>query len=246
MPLTAGQSRWLKVHARAKIGMRGQTRSKALHDYTKNMTSITSRGLADVFREYLREYHAIFVDDCSNPEYSGVTDEMREVLMRHSHFSGGSLTHSERSKSGYEPKGWVYERLFNPLGTMSTAMWLTYKHLKDGSTKVYIRGADIEYQEYGTGTLGALRPHPNNPFGADSYNKGASIKTDKVNGKEISYWVYGQYARVGSPSGHFVYDARKKTSEYLQYGNFKGKMIDDIEEHTKEFMSSIFISEFGR
>ena len=240
MALNAGEARFL-AKARAKIGSKGSTSAHALHSYKSHATLITSRMIADEFRRKLRINHSDFVS--STPAY--VDDKMREVLMRHSIFRGGSLAPSNRSTTGLEPKDWVYARLFDPLGTMSTAMHLSYKHTKSGATIVYIRGADIKFQEYGTGYIGKeIESHPEAGKVGWAYGIGAHIKDDEKTG--IPYWVFGQYARVGSPAGHFVYDAREEMKEDLSDGGFKGKIVYDLQQPTKELISTMFISELGR
>ena len=242
MALPAGILRHLQVDVRAKIGSGGKTGAKALHDYVHEVSNITSRKMSDMFRAHLRQNHAMFVTRAS--VMGKDDDNIRWVLMKYSHFTGGSLMASKKSLSGLEPKAWVYARLFNPLGTMSRAMRLSYKQLKDGSTKVYIRGADIKFQEYGTGWLGdKYESHPKASEIGWSYNVGANIKTDEETG--IKYWVYGQYARVGSPAGHFIYDAVNQTKTDIK-GKGVGMLLYDIEQPTKELISALLVSSLGR
>ena len=236
MALPAGIRRHLQVDVRAKIGTGGKTGAKALHDYVHEVSNVTSRKIANQFREYIRYYHSVFVADAKM--ITQTNPVLREVLMRHSSFKGGSTT------NGIRPQAWVYARLFNPLGTMSTAMHLSYKQLKDGSTKVYIRGADIKFQEYGTGWIGEhIESHPNTTEAGWAYNKGASIKTDEPTG--IKYWVYGQYARVGSPAGHFYYDAAEHIKRDIKSKHL-GAASFDFQSQTKELISAVFASTLGR
>lgn len=243
MALPASALRHLQIDVRAKIGTGGKTGAKALHDYVHEVNNITSRKMANMFRAHLRENHARFVTMAAAMFRDD--DEVREVLMRHSHFKGGSLQVSDPRLGILEPRPFVYARLFNPLGTMSTAMRLSYRQLKDGSTKIYIRGADIKFQEYGTGWIGErLESHPKASEAGWAYNVGSHIKTDEDTG--IEYWVYGQYARVGSPAGHFVYDAVQQTKQEILSTKGMGMLLYDIQQPTKELISALVVSSLGR
>lgn len=234
MALTAGQSRWFNVNVRSKRGMKSGN-TKSLHDLSRTLREDTSIEVADHYARAVRKYHSRFIADYSTP----IQDEtLRGVLMRHSHFRGGSLEPSTRARGGMEPKGFVYNRLFNPLGTMSTAMHVVYDRLKDGDVKVYVHGADILEQEYGTGTIAQREPHPiSNP---SKYNLGPTIKTDEKTG--IMYWVYGQYARVGSPSGHFAYDAWRNTRRYVKTYEFKNAVKLKVGNKVNEEISALIVS----
>lgn len=233
MALTAGQKRWFIVNVRSKAGMKSGN-MKSLHDLGRTIRDDTSIEIADYYARQLRKKHSQFVASASK----SIEDKtLREVLMRHSHFKGGSLTLSSRSTTGLEPKAFVYAKLFSPLGTMSTAMHVTYRKLKDGSIKLYIRGADIYEQEFGTGTLGERNPHP---ASKGLYNRGKTITTDKATG--IKYWVYGQYARVGSPSGHFQYDAHRLTKRYVNSYEFKNSVSSKMNSKINEALTAVIAS----
>lgn len=88
----------------------------------------------------------------------------------------------------------------------------------DGRFRVGVTGEQVIYDEFGTGTRGANRPHPEKgrymqKWNLDfkDYNEGDSqgngisyIKTDK-NG--VKYWMYDGQPTYGVPAGQFIYQS---------------------------------------
>lgn len=95
-----------------------------------------------------------------------------------------------------------------------------------------IRGSQAIYEEYGTGTIGALNPHPEKPGGLNDYNSGKTIRTNQK-GYSINkndglggsippntlYWTYylngEKIYTQGRPAGTHVYKAKRKIKDNL-------------------------------
>ena len=198
--------------------------SSYLAKATKNMKRICATEIALEFNASVRAYHSAYVYDIIPDAANHLTDDERKTLIRHSHFKGRTLDETGTAKS------WAYSRLFNPLGTMSTAMHVRQKSTKDGTISLTVQGNSIIYQEYGTGTLGEKDPHPHfdRPW---TYNYGTK-HTDYVT--NIKYWVFGQYARIGNPAGHFIYDAKNEVRRSIERGQLYGTLSDIVKNNTKE------------
>ena len=97
-----------------------------------------------------------------------------------------------------------------------------------GGKKVYARGREVIYREFGTGTEGSLSPHPTKErYGLKPYNSG---KTIRIAGNDIPvetgiqpgdlYWTYQKDGKwhytKGVPSGKEVYHASKKTRNSIK------------------------------
>ncbi len=96
----------------------------------------------------------------------------------------------------------------------------TFKEEFDDKIKVGMRGSQVLYNEFGTGTQGEMSPHPvKGKFPLHGYNTGRTIRTAslKVNEKYgvsvgTKYWTYksadGQTVfTTGIPAGKQVFDA---------------------------------------
>lgn len=96
----------------------------------------------------------------------------------------------------------------------------TFKEDSDEKMKVGMRGSQVLYNEFGTGTQGEISPHPiKGKFSLKGYNTGKTIRTasDKVNelaGITVGskYWTYKNGAgetvfTTGIPAGKQVFDA---------------------------------------
>lgn len=103
----------------------------------------------------------------------------------------------------------------------------------DEKKAIGIRGAQAIYDEYGTGTMGALTPHPEKPSSLNAYNSGATIransrdyaisKNDGLGGSippNTLYWTFYMNGRKiytqGRPAGMHVYKAKKEIKNNLQ------------------------------
>ena len=107
---------------------------------------------------------------------------------------------------------------------------------KDGNDDVYffekgtskrkivgVAGTQVLYNEFGTGTEGEKKPHPEKKiYGLNPYNSGPTRKVNKSDtstasqfgiGKGELYWIYDKYGIAvytqGIPAGKQVYNARK-------------------------------------
>jgi hypothetical protein len=225
---------------RARRALSWKTRWRRLSgtttDLYKRLDNIESdtklRMATELAVEYLksaRYYHTEYINKYNTPSF--ITDDERYTLVKHSHFRGSSASKENR--------GWIYSRLFNPFGTMSTAMHTGQTTKKNGSVKIHISGADIVYQEYGTGRLGKLYPHPNAGKRGWHYGTGPFEQDDRETG--IRYWVYGQYARIGNPAGHFLYDAINDT---LESAELQDKLRDELTKYGKESIVTMFSEAF--
>lgn len=96
-----------------------------------------------------------------------------------------------------------------------------------------IQGVQAIYDEYGTGTIGGLNPHPKKPSSLKPYNSGSTIrnnwkneailKNDGMGGTippNTLYWTFkfnGQKIYTqGRPAGMHVYKAKKEVKSNLQ------------------------------
>lgn len=207
----------------------------SMNDLYKRLDNIETdtklKMATDIAVEYARSaryYHTEYINRYNTPTF--LFPDERYTLLRHSHFRGGS-----------REQAFVSWRLFSPFGTMSTAMHIGQTTSKDGNVTIHISGADIIYQEFGTGHLGSLYPHPNASKRGWVYNAGPFVQRDRQTG--IDYWVYGQYARIGNPAGHFLYDAINDTveSEVLQ-----DKLRDTLSKYGSESIGTVFAYGFYR
>lgn len=96
----------------------------------------------------------------------------------------------------------------------------TFIENHDNKVKVGMRGSQVLYDEFGTGTQGESNPHPlKNNFGLAGYNTGrkirkASVKVNEKTGIPIGtkYWTYknkqGETVfTTGIPAGKQVFNA---------------------------------------
>ena len=93
--------------------------------------------------------------------------------------------------------------------------------------EVGMRGEQVLYTEFGTGTEGALDPHPlKNEYNLNPYNSGKTIRKASKDVSEITmipegelYWTYkdeetgGVKYTQGVPAGKMVYLAYKSTTK---------------------------------
>lgn len=103
----------------------------------------------------------------------------------------------------------------------------------DERRAIGIKGTQAIYDEYGTGTIGGLNPHPEKPGFLNPYNSGetirpnmkeyAIIKNDGLGGTippNTLYWTFmyeGQKIYTqGRPAGMHVYKAKKKIKDNLK------------------------------
>ena len=96
-----------------------------------------------------------------------------------------------------------------------------------------IKGTQAVYDEYGTGTIGGLNPHPEKPSFLNAYNSGSTIRPNEK-GKAIRkndglggmippntlYWTFHYKDKKiytqGRPAGMHVYKAKKQIKENLE------------------------------
>lgn len=106
------------------------------------------------------------------------------------------------------------------------------KETKEKKTIVGVRGTQVLYREFGTGTEGLNAPHPiKGEFALKGYNTGPSIRVNSKNGD--LFWIYKDAAgnpiyTQGIPAGKEVYNA----SILL-----KGKKISIIKKRVGEALS---------
>lgn len=109
-----------------------------------------------------------------------------------------------------------------------------YSEIKDKTAIAGMKGSQVLYDEFGTGTEGANSPHPDKgKFKLNAYNSGKNIVSD-VDGN--LYWTYldkstNQFVKTqGIPAGKQVYDAneslRKKKKEIIK--NRVGEVISKL------------------
>lgn len=95
---------------------------------------------------------------------------------------------------------------------------------KDGNRyRIGIKGAQALYEEYGTGTVGAMNPHPQKDASLNPYNSGKTIRINSnpkgvatKNGIPLNtlYWTYKYNGTTiytqGRPAGAHVFKASRK------------------------------------
>lgn len=85
------------------------------------------------------------------------------------------------------------------------------KKQEDKRTIVGVRGSQVLYREFGTGTEGLNAPHPiKGEFSLNGYNTGSKIKVNSKTGE--LFWIYKNDAgekvyTQGIPAGKEVYNA---------------------------------------
>ncbi len=109
-----------------------------------------------------------------------------------------------------------------------------FKEKKDKKIIVGVRGTQVLYREFGTGTEGLNAPHPmKNEFGLKGYNTGEKIKVNSKNGE--LYWVYKDKSgnpvyTQGIPAGKEVFNAAVI---------LKGKKISIIKKRVGDALSKL-------
>lgn len=118
----------------------------------------------------------------------------------------------------------------------------------DEDRSIGIKGTQALYDEYGTGTVGGLNPHPEKgsaPIPLDAYNSGKTIRMNKREksvkkndgtGGDIPpntlYWTYKFEGRKiytqGRPAGMHIYKAKTR---------IKNEMDKIIKERAGEYLS---------
>lgn len=115
----------------------------------------------------------------------------------------------------------------------------------DEKKAIGIKGTQAIYDEYGTGTIGGLNPHPEKPSSLNPYNSGGTIrqnekgfaisKNDGLGGTippNTLYWTFkheGQKIYTqGRPAGMHVYKAKRKIKDNLK---------DIVKERVGEYLS---------
>lgn len=101
-----------------------------------------------------------------------------------------------------------------------------FEEKTDNGKKVGMKGSQVLYDEFGTGTQGENNPHPlKSQFGLRGYNTGkrirkASLKVNEKHGIPIGmkYWVYKNKAgdkiyTTGIPAGLQVYNAAQSLTK---------------------------------
>lgn len=110
---------------------------------------------------------------------------------------------------------------------------VAYSDIKGNKAEVGMKGSQVVYDEFGTGTEGANAPHPEkSKFGLKGYNTGPKIKVSKTG--EL-FWLYkdknGDIVKTqGIPAGKQVFNA----SVLL-----KGKKIRIIKKEVGEVISKL-------
>lgn len=95
-----------------------------------------------------------------------------------------------------------------------------FKEINETKAKVGMRGSQVLYDEFGTGTQGEQSSHPlKGQFSLNAYNSGKKIRTSSGSGKSgfakgVKYWTYknknGEIIyTTGIPAGKQVYNASK-------------------------------------
>lgn len=95
-----------------------------------------------------------------------------------------------------------------------------FKQINSSTAKVGMRGSQVLYDEYGTGTQGEQSSHPlKGEFSLNAYNSGKKIRTSSGKGvsgfaKGVKYWTYKNkngdiIYTTGIPAGKQVYNASK-------------------------------------
>lgn len=99
---------------------------------------------------------------------------------------------------------------------------------KKSKNKASVRGTDVLYREFGTGTEGAKNAHPiKDEFSLNPYNSGKTIRTAKITMNPETgilpgelYWTFKKggvkYYTTGIPSGKEVYHASKETRKSIK------------------------------
>lgn len=119
--------------------------------------------------------------------------------------------------------------------SLGNSQYITSEPLSivDEKRAIGIRGAQAIYDEYGTGTMGAMNPHPEKPSGLNAYNSGATIrmntkgrsvkKNDGLGGSiapNTLYWTFRlngeKIYTQGRPAGMHVFKAKKEIRENMQ------------------------------
>lgn len=104
----------------------------------------------------------------------------------------------------------------DPQDRDEAAVWVIQED--NGRFRVGVTGEQVIYDEFGTGTRGDNKPHPEKDrymqrwnLDFKDYNEGDSqgngisyIKTDK-NG--VKYWMYNGQPTYGVPAGQFIYQS---------------------------------------
>ncbi len=104
----------------------------------------------------------------------------------------------------------------------------------DGGYDVLVTGSSVIYDEFGTGIVGAINPHPKKSSYGDElnkYNSGETIRHFPNNpGKD--YWIYpssgGYISTHGIPAGQFMYDSITNMIDGIWINNHYKEIFGDF------------------
>ena len=119
----------------------------------------------------------------------------------------------------------------------------TFKEIEENKAKVGMRGSQVLYDEFGTGTQGETSPHPlKENFGLAGYNTGrkirrASVKVNENTGIPIGakYWTYKNKSgetvfTTGIPAGKQVFNAAQ---------TLKNKKMEIVKQEVSDVLSKL-------
>lgn len=118
-----------------------------------------------------------------------------------------------------------------------------FKEIDNKKAKIGMRGSQVLYDEFGTGTQGEQSPHPiKENFGLAGYNTGrkirrASVKVNERTGIPIGskYWTYKNKAgetiyTTGIPAGKQVFNAAQ---------SLKNKKMEIVKQEVSDVLSKL-------
>lgn len=95
--------------------------------------------------------------------------------------------------------------------------------------RVSVKGSQVVYHEYGTGSMGSRNPHPNKPANLNPYNAGKTIRPNRSKNSRATlegipvrglYWTYEKNGIIkytqGVASGKEVYYATKEVRKNMK------------------------------
>lgn len=156
------------------------------------------------------------------------TDELQEIIIKDLKEIGLREIQDSLSSSNFEAS--------EPIGVI------------DEDRSIGIKGSQALYDEYGTGTVGGLNPHPEKgsaPIPLNAYNSGETIRMNKKNNSikkndgtggnippNTLYWTYkfegNKIYTQGRPAGMHIYKAKTK---------IKNQMDKIIKKRVGEYIS---------